>query len=941
MAYVFAPDGTPGEVPDDQLQTALAQKFRLREPSADEVRRKTASDQPGQAALEGVARGATMGFGEEMLSRIEAEAQGKPRSHVRAEMKARKEENPLAAGAGELGGVVATSLATGGGASALAGGGLKGALVEGGLYGMGSMVSEDALENRAATVDRLAAGLVGGALASGVAHGGFKLLGKTVSAVTSKMGGKGLKDTLSGLADEAEWRALSEGNAPLAARLAPFKQDILKSGRDNGVLGTVTSAFDSATAKKAKDVAAGFGEKISTEMKQLESYVPLKGNAELRNESADYVESRLRRAFGDSPTHEDAYKAAQKYVKSIREKDRSWDQWWNVQSTLFKEKVGDTAAGEVREELRQAMRDFVFDEVASGKNKAGAVLSAFEPRSLSGKVKLPAPEIAPRTIRLGEDPVVGGLQLSEYAPTVVEGMHPPLKGTQLLHPDVAATPLGRDIPGVLGRTRGAVSVEGATSQPGGIFEFPGSRAVGTAVPESPSPLLDLRPATSDIAPLTIRLGEEAALEKAGGLVLDVPEVKTPAWFGAQLRQTGRDAAAAQALAKMIGKRAQSIESSGGLLGLGSLKSIGAGAVGGSFGGPVGAIAGAALETQMRKRGGLLGGAALRAIAESRVTSGISRGLAGRIGTILSTAPEVLGAYRYPLAVAAAKGADALVQEHLRLASSDQGQHYLSTLGLPVESPEEVDAAGQRLAVLDALEASTQAQTEELDAAVSGLFGASPGRKGSVSAVMAPKEFKVASESIAAILKDPTAAFEQVPAELRAGAPATATEAAGKLVQIAQFLDSKMPKSPFQGMPAALAPPWQPSSVEIDRFGRYAEAVNQPARVLKNMARGFISPEQVEALQAVYPAMYADLQQKISERLLMQKKPLPYQQRAALAAILGPQALGMTPQQVQILQQSQVMSAGAGQPGSATKGPDGRGDVDEESIQTESQKLEKR
>ena len=91
MAYVFAPDGTPGEVPDDQLQTALAQKFRLREPSADEVRRKTASDQPGQAALEGVARGATMGFGEEMLSRIEAEAQGKPRSHVRAEMKARKE----------------------------------------------------------------------------------------------------------------------------------------------------------------------------------------------------------------------------------------------------------------------------------------------------------------------------------------------------------------------------------------------------------------------------------------------------------------------------------------------------------------------------------------------------------------------------------------------------------------------------------------------------------------------------------------------------------------------------------------------------------------------------------------------------------------------------------------------------------------------------------
>jgi hypothetical protein len=143
------------------------------------------------------------------------------------------------------------------------------------------------------------------------------------------------------------------------------------------------------------------------------------------------------------------------------------------------------------------------------------------------------------------------------------------------------------------------------------------------------------------------------------------------------------------------------------------------------------------------------------------------------------------------------------------------------------------------------------------------------------------------------------------------------------------------------MPVALAPPWQPSAADLDKFNRYREAVEEPARVLKNMSRGLISPEQTEALQVVYPAMYADLQQKITERLMMQKKPMSYQQRVALSAIIGPQALGMSPQQVQILQQSQAIASGPPQGAGGKQGPDGRQDVDEDQIQTESQKLEAR
>lgn len=790
MAYVFDPSGRPGEVPDEKVEAALKAGYKSRQPSASELQKKEAADQPLQAAGEGFLRGSTMGFMEPLVGVVTAKLEGKHPSQVREEMKARKEENPLAAGAGEIGGVIGTSLATGGGASALAGGGMRGALVEGGLYGMGSMVSEDALENRASTVDRLAAGMAGGALASGVAHGGFQILGKSVSAVTSKFGGGSLKTSLGKLADEAEWRALSESNVKWARQNEPFKEEILKFGREKGIIGRAGAALDKDTAGKAQHVASEYATKIGGQMDDLERLAPLKSNDKMRMGLVNTLEKTLDDEFGMNGVFDEAVNGAKKITERIAsEPGLTWPKVWEIQSSLFKD-VPVTglspASQQVRETLRKGMRDYVFDTVAAG--------------------------------------------------------------SQL-----------------------------------------------------------------------------------------------PAGLAGMMRVTGRESRAAMALSKALGTRAQSIESSGGLLGLGSMKSLGAGAMAGfSTGNPLAAVAGAAMETQLRKRGGLMGGAALRAISESRVTNGISRALNNHIGTILATAPEVLGAYRYPLSVAAAKGADALVQEHLRLASSDEGQNYLSTVALQSESPEDVDAAGQRLAVLDALEAATSHQREELDGAVDGLFGSAPGRKSSVGVTMSLKDYDKASASIAEILKDPSAAFEQVPAELRAGAPATASEAAAKLVQIAQFLDTKLPKSPFAAMPPALAPPWQPSPTELDRFNRYREAVEDPARVLKNMSRGLIAPEQVEALQAVYPAMYADLQQKITDRLMMQKKPLPYQQRVALAAIIGPQALGMSPQQVQILQQSQTLAAGAAQSGGDTKqGSDGRQDVDEDQIQTESQKLESR
>ena len=71
------------------------------------------------------------------------------------------------------------------------------------------------------------------------------------------------------------------------------------------------------------------------------------------------------------------------------------------------------------------------------------------------------------------------------------------------------------------------------------------------------------------------------------------------------------------------------------------------------------------------------------------------------------------------------------------------------------------------------------------------------------------------------------------------------------------------------------------------------------------------------------------------------KPLNYQQKTAIMSILGPGAVGMSPQQVQILQQSFQQASGQ-QQGGGMKKPDGRQSVDQEkNQQTQAQRLEAR
>lgn len=119
------------------------------------------------------------------------------------------------------------------------------------------------------------------------------------------------------------------------------------------------------------------------------------------------------------------------------------------------------------------------------------------------------------------------------------------------------------------------------------------------------------------------------------------------------------------------------------------------------------------------------------------------------------------------------------------------------------------------------------------------------------------------------------------------APKLASAISAQAVAGAQYLKGKLPG------PAAGSNPLQPnidtlgvSDADIAKFARIWETVNNPLSILDDLERGDISREQVEALESVYPRLFAEMRSSILEELGKRKEPLPYESRKTLDLLLG-------------------------------------------------------
>lgn len=98
--------------------------------------------------------------------------------------------------------------------------------------------------------------------------------------------------------------------------------------------------------------------------------------------------------------------------------------------------------------------------------------------------------------------------------------------------------------------------------------------------------------------------------------------------------------------------------------------------------------------------------------------------------------------------------------------------------------------------------------------------------------------------------------------------------------------------------------WQPSDIEMRTFARKVAAAENPAAALERFAHGVGTPEDAQALHAVYPGMVANYLAQVTEGMAGMSAPLPYKQRLGLSILSGkPVDPAMHPEVLQVLQGS--------------------------------------
>lgn len=114
-----------------------------------------------------------------------------------------------------------------------------------------------------------------------------------------------------------------------------------------------------------------------------------------------------------------------------------------------------------------------------------------------------------------------------------------------------------------------------------------------------------------------------------------------------------------------------------------------------------------------------------------------------------------------------------------------------------------------------------------------------------------------------------------------------------------FLNSKLPQKDPQ---YPLSPEPEASPQQKNSFMKYYKVVHDPISALDHMHEGSLSPEHIEALQAVHPELYQHIQSGITNMLLAKPElgeKLSYQKKQSLSLFLGhPLDPSFSPQAVQ-------------------------------------------
>lgn len=150
--------------------------------------------------------------------------------------------------------------------------------------------------------------------------------------------------------------------------------------------------------------------------------------------------------------------------------------------------------------------------------------------------------------------------------------------------------------------------------------------------------------------------------------------------------------------------------------------------------------------------------------------------------------------------------------------------------------------------------------------------------------LATSSFGSASEAVTENM-DPVKFQEKVAAKLEplASAPNVQMSLMNKAVRTQQYLSETMPKDPVAGT-SLFTPKWSPSEIQKNEWLRRYNIAENPAAIFPKIQDGTITPEEVEALKAVHPELFQQMQKQMVLSLAEAKEPPPYNMLVTLGFI---------------------------------------------------------
>lgn len=185
---------------------------------------------------------------------------------------------------------------------------------------------------------------------------------------------------------------------------------------------------------------------------------------------------------------------------------------------------------------------------------------------------------------------------------------------------------------------------------------------------------------------------------------------------------------------------------------------------------------------------------------------------------------------------------------------------------------------------------------------------------SLGVAKAQSEYERRANQINRLRSDPAALANRVGDALggtSSAAPKVHAAATATAIRGMEFLADKLPKGredPYTAQPQLERP--RVSDAEAARFKRFLAAVDDPTVVLDEAVKGTLTRDHVEAVKAVYPALYEEMRVQVMESLATSKKKLSYTRRIQLGILLDlPTDKTLSPEFLSAIQGTYAQGAG--------------------------------